>query len=309
MEYVTNKVKLTVSHVTRKKDMNWNENPQKNPHKHVTKLPEGEGRKMDAEYCSRRPEREPRTKKYGMMESNGKMEGAMTEICTYIKSNKIQEVSLDIEVKSNQHNLKIKLHPSTGQKKLPRATVCRMEWHLDDAFQDELLLPQNDFYENQRADIQVACLAEEGGRSLSRSLCNRAGVSSDAMMQIAFLHMESLLAYLPVTPAYIHSGTTLIQHILCVTRFLELLLMAHEKVHGESGLKGGSTEVCSTRSFRGGGEALARPLTEEVRGFRRMLRSEKILGLTDENDLLESLKQCSRAHRNVIREAAAGYGE
>lgn len=84
--------------------------------------------------------------------------------------------------------------------------------------------------------------------------------------------------------------------------------MAHEKVHGESGLKGGSTEVCSTRSFRGGGEAFARPLTEEVRGFLRMVRSE-IPGLIDENDLLESLKRCSRAHRNVIREAAAGHGE
>lgn len=31
------------------------------------------------------PEREPRTKKYRMMESNENMEGAMTEIYTYIK--------------------------------------------------------------------------------------------------------------------------------------------------------------------------------------------------------------------------------
>nr|CDS32227.1 carnitine O palmitoyltransferase 2 [Hymenolepis microstoma] len=155
-------------------------------------------------------------------------------------------------------------------QRLPRAMVRRMEWHLDDAFYEELLLPQSDLYESQRADIQVACLDEEGKLTISNRLCNRVGVSSDAMMQIAFL-------------------------------------MAYARIHGKYGFKGGSTEVCSTRSFCGGGEALARPLTAEVRGFLDMVLSEKILGWTDENDLLESLKQCSRAHQKVIREASAGH--
>ncbi|VDN99329.1 unnamed protein product [Rodentolepis nana] len=83
--------------------------------------------------------------------------------------------------------------------------------------------------------------------------------------------------------------------------------MAHARIHGKYGFKGGSTEVCSTRSFCGGGEALARPLTVEVRSFLDMVLSEKILGFTDESDLLEALKQCSRAHQKVIREAAAGH--
>lgn len=47
MEYVTNKVKLTVNHVTRKKDMIRDENPQKNPHKRVTKTTRRRGEKSN----------------------------------------------------------------------------------------------------------------------------------------------------------------------------------------------------------------------------------------------------------------------
>ncbi|KAM7538454.1 hypothetical protein Aperf_G00000062635 [Anoplocephala perfoliata] len=155
-------------------------------------------------------------------------------------------------------------------QRLPRETLRRMEWHLDEAFYEEVLLPQHDVYQAQRADLQVAYLAEEGERTLSKRLCDRANVCSDAMMQIA-------------------------------------LLIAHERMHGEAGFKGGSAEVCSTRSFYGGGEALARPLTLEARDFLRLVRSEKIPGFTDEDDLIESLRRCSRMHQSLLKETMAGH--
>ncbi|VDN99328.1 unnamed protein product [Rodentolepis nana] len=71
---------------------------------------------------------------------------------------------------------------------MPPAVVSRMEWYLDDSFYDEVLLPQSDLCESQRGDIQVAYLSERGELTISDKLCNRVGVSSDAMMQIAFLH-------------------------------------------------------------------------------------------------------------------------
>lgn len=85
--------------------------------------------------------------------------------------------------------------------------------------------------------------------------------------------------------------------------------MAHERIYGEADLKGGSTEVCSTRFFLGGGEALARPLTIEARDFLRLVRSEKIIGFTDKDDLIESLRLCSRAHQSLLKETTSGHSE
>ncbi|EUB61908.1 Carnitine O-palmitoyltransferase 2 [Echinococcus granulosus] len=150
---------------------------------------------------------------------------------------------------------------------LPGAMVRRLEWHLDEAFYEKVLLPQRDAYDALRDSLQVDCLAEMGDRTLTRRLCVRAGVCADAMMQLAFL-------------------------------------MAHEKVHGEAGLNGGSTESHSTRTFRGGYTTLLRPFTIEMREFLRLFRLGDIVGYLDEDDLLDALHCCSRAHQKLLREAA-----
>nr|CDS17839.1 carnitine O palmitoyltransferase 2 [Echinococcus granulosus] len=151
--------------------------------------------------------------------------------------------------------------------RLPGAMVRRLEWHLDEAFYEKVLLPQRDAYDALRDSLQVDCLAEMGDRTLTRRLCVRAGVCADAMMQLAFL-------------------------------------MAHEKVHGEAGLNGGSTESHSTRTFRGGYTTLLRPFTIEMREFLRLFRLGDIVGYLDEDDLLDALHCCSRAHQKLLREAA-----
>ncbi|VDM30582.1 unnamed protein product [Hydatigera taeniaeformis] len=152
--------------------------------------------------------------------------------------------------------------------RLPRAMVRRLEWNLDKAFCDEVLLPQRDAYDALRDSLQVDCLAEVGHRTLNRHLCSRAGVCADAMVQLAFL-------------------------------------MAHEKVHGERGLNGGSTESCSTRTFRGGYTALLRPFTTEMCNSLRLMRFGDTLSYIDEDDLLDAFHRCSRAHRKLLQEASA----
>ena len=83
-------------------------------------------------------------------------------------------------------------------------------------------------------------------------------------------------------------------------------------MHGEAGLTGGSTEMCSTRKFLGGRSAILRPLTEEARNFLRLLRSYQTtatpFGPMEEDDLLDALHRCSRVHIKLLREAAAGQG-
>lgn len=63
----------------------------------------------------------------------------------------------------------------------------RLEWQLDEAFCENVLLPQRDAYDALRDSLQVDCLVEMGDRTLTRRLCARAGVCADAMMQLAFL--------------------------------------------------------------------------------------------------------------------------
>ncbi|KAL5109671.1 Carnitine O-palmitoyltransferase 2 mitochondrial [Taenia crassiceps] len=152
--------------------------------------------------------------------------------------------------------------------RLPRAGVRRLEWHLDEAFYENVLLPQRDAYDSLRDSLQVDFLAEVGDRTLTRRLCAHAGVCADAMMQLAFL-------------------------------------MAHEKVHGEAGLNGGSTESRSVRTFHGGYTALLRPFTAELRESLCLMRLGDTINHLDENDLLDALRRCSRVHRKLLREATA----
>lgn len=78
--------------------------------------------------------------------------------------------------------------------RLPQPIVHRLEWNLDEAFHDEVLLPQRDAYDARRDALEVNCLTEVGRQTLTRRLCDRTGVSPDAMMQLAFV--VSLLYYL-----------------------------------------------------------------------------------------------------------------
>ncbi|KAL5962138.1 Carnitine O-palmitoyltransferase 2 mitochondrial, partial [Taenia solium] len=148
--------------------------------------------------------------------------------------------------------------------RLPTAVVRRLEWHLDETFYENVLLPQRDAYDALRDSLQVDCLVEVGDRTLTRRLCACTGVCADAMMQLAFL-------------------------------------MAHEKVHGEAGLNGGSTESRSIRTFRGGYTALLRPFTTEMREFLRLARFVDTISHLDEDDLLDALHRCSRAHRKLLQ--------
>lgn len=84
--------------------------------------------------------------------------------------------------------------------------------------------------------------------------------------------------------------------------------MAHEKVHGEARLNGGSTESRSIRTFRGGYTALLRPFTTEMRESLRLVRFGNTISHLDEDDFLDALHRCSRVHRKLLREAAAAQG-
>ena len=89
--------------------------------------------------------------------------------------------------------------------------------------------------------------------------------------------------------------------------------MAYGKVHGEAGLTGGSTEVCSARNFLGGRSTLLRPLTAEARNVLNLALFNNTaatapLGPMEEDDILDALHRYSRVHVKLLREAAAGQG-
>ncbi|VDK38130.1 unnamed protein product [Taenia asiatica] len=197
--------------------------------------------------------------------------------------------------------------------RLPTAVVHRLEWHLDENFYENVLLPQRDAYDALRDSLQVDCLAEVGDRTLTRRLCAYTGVCADAMMQLAFL-VSPVLNSSSRSEQYLANGieaAILLDPWIGVREESALFpaklkqffgfQMAHEKVHGEAGLNGGSTESRSIRTFRGGYTALLRPFTTEMREFLRLARFVDTISHLDEDDLLDALHRCSRAHRKLLQ--------
>uniref|UniRef100_A0A183SBW1 Carn_acyltransf domain-containing protein n=1 Tax=Schistocephalus solidus TaxID=70667 RepID=A0A183SBW1_SCHSO len=66
---------------------------------------------------------------------------------------------------------------------LPTPSVRRLEWLVDDLLFEGLILPAWQDYEARRADLQINILQTTG--ILHKSKCKRAGLSPDAMLQLA----------------------------------------------------------------------------------------------------------------------------
>uniref|UniRef100_A0A5K3EXG6 Carn_acyltransf domain-containing protein n=2 Tax=Mesocestoides corti TaxID=53468 RepID=A0A5K3EXG6_MESCO len=160
------------------------------------------------------------------------------------------------------------LLPCPSHFLLPLPTVKRLEWHVDERFHRDVLFAHVDAYDQFRDNLQVDCM--DGEKRLTRTLCTKAGVSADAMVQLA-------------------------------------IQLAHDKVHNQPAA---TSKSCSTAAFKHGRSETIRPATLATRHFLELVRLEESSrgppALTD--DLLAAIHQCSKTHVRLVREAAAGQG-
>lgn len=172
-------------------------------------------------------------------------------------------------------------HPVVGPEDLTSCSlshsVSRLEWTLDDGFISDWLLPNREAYDARRRNVVLRCARQHG---LSKSLCKKAQVSPDAMMQLSFQ-------------------------------------LAHDLVHGRPA---STYESCSTAAFRHGRTETLRSATVETRRVVELMRSEPNIvhslggarkpvdNAVSDSDLMHALVACSSRHGQLTKEAAMGQG-
>ncbi|CAL8105249.1 unnamed protein product [Calicophoron daubneyi] len=159
----------------------------------------------------------------------------------------------------------------------PNPSVRRLEWLLDGRTKTELLTPGRQAYDERRKLLEVGVAIRTN--SLSKSLCKRAGLSPDAMMQLSFQ-------------------------------------VAFDKLHGRPAA---TYESCSTAAFKHGRTEALRSATPETREFVQLMRKPVATvsshsggrpapNATSDEDLYAALKVCSLKHNQLTKEAVMGQG-
>ncbi|VDD74753.1 unnamed protein product [Mesocestoides corti] len=187
-------------------------------------------------------------------------------------------------------------------------TVKRLEWHVDERFHRDVLFAHVDAYDQFRDNLQVDCM--DGEKRLTRTLCTKAGVSADAMVQLA-IQTSPCSTRLIWDFGWDLRGWSDPLHCIGLVIGCVLLItgsqLAHDKVHNQPAA---TSKSCSTAAFKHGRSETIRPATLATRHFLELVRLEESSrgppALTD--DLLAAIHQCSKTHVRLVREAAAGQG-